>query len=266
MKAGDGKPDYGNWVSNRMLLRVSCAALILGALGALLWTRADGWLPAKILLALAAAFALAFAVYLCWARRAFSPKGGDLQNKVPDLLVSRISWDGKGKALDIGCGSGALTVRVAKLFPEAEVTGVDQWGGGWSYGRAQCESNARKEGAADRTVFVEGSARRLPFPDGSFDLVVSNLTFHEVRGSTKKTELIREALRVLRRGGVFVFQDLFQIRPMYGTREELLAAVEKMGAVELRFTDTSPSPFIPRALKLPFMLGTIALISGRKAG
>jgi 16S rRNA G1207 methylase RsmC len=34
----------------------------------------------------------------------FSSKGGDIQNKVLDLLMSHIDWDGHGRALDIGCG------------------------------------------------------------------------------------------------------------------------------------------------------------------
>lgn len=258
------KPFYGNWISGRLIGK----CILLFSVFALAEFALCAWVPGltalKTITAATAVLCLVCAVYFCSARRMFSAEGRDVQNRVLDHLISHIEWDGQGRALDIGCGSGALTVRTAEKYPGAAVTGIDSWGKGWGYSREQCMMNARAAGVDDRTDFREGSASNLPFADGTFDLVVSNLTFHEVRDVKSKLDALNEALRVLRPGGGFVFQDLFLIRQYYGTPDELNAALKAMGAADILFIDGSKEPFIPKALKLPFMLGTLALVRGVK--
>ena len=63
------------------------------------------------------------------------------------------NWDGKGKVLDIGTGSGRAAIEIAKYFPEAHVMGVDLWSKGWRFfgmSKAQAETNARIENVSDR--------------------------------------------------------------------------------------------------------------------
>ena len=86
---------------------------------------------------------------------------------------------------------------------------MDYWGAEWSYAKDQCEKNARAEGVADRVIFQKGDAAHLDFPDGTFDAAVSNFVFHEVRSEKDKRKIVREALRVVKKGGSFAFQDLF---------------------------------------------------------
>jgi SAM-dependent methyltransferase len=264
MNTGTKKPRYGSWVSTRLISKFMALFLIFGIFDIVLWVFPQGWLPLKILLTLLTAFFLACVGYLFRARWWLAAEGGDIQNKILDLLVSRIDWNGNGRALDIGCGSGALTIRLAKKYNETKITGIDYWGREWGYCQKQCEENAIIEGVAGRTEFLQASASKLPFSDDTFDLAVSNLTFHEVRDSESKLDAIREALRVVKKGGRFVFQDLFLIRQYYGTPDELIAAVKAMGAREARFVDNSKSTFIPGSLKLPFMIGTLGLIYGEK--
>jgi len=114
---------------------------------------------------------------------------------------------------------------MAKRFPAARVPGIDYWAGKWEYSRAVCERNATIEGVADRVNFQKASASALPFEAGSFDAAVSNLVFHEVSDTNDKREVIKEALRVVRKGGAFAFQDLFRKR-VYGDIEGLLEAVK----------------------------------------
>ncbi len=116
----------------------------------------------------------------------------------------------------------------------------------------------------DRVAFEKASASKLPFEDEVFDAVVSNLTFHEVRYVKDKRELVREALRVLKKGGSFAFQDLFLVKKLYGRPDELVRTIKSWGISEVEFVDTHNEPFIPRALKLPFMVGTIGIIKGKK--
>ena len=97
-----------------------------------------------------------------------------------------------------------------------------------------------------------------------FDAVVSNFVLHEVRSVRDKRKLLEEVLRVLKPGGVFAFQDLFLWRRVYGPIDDLQATPASWGLRAVGFVDTSGSAFIPRALKLPFMLGTAGILYGKK--
>lgn len=254
MKSSSAKsPDYGNWVSTKLIilpaaLGVICALLAIWSLFFLI--------PALLFLLIAG--------YFAYARHLFSPAGKNVQEQVRGLVIQNLDWDGKGRILDIGCGSGALIIALAKKYPQAQAVGVDFWGSQWEYSQKMCEANAAVEGVAERVTFRQASASKLPFEDGAFDAVVSNLTFHEVKDTADKRELIREALRVLKGGGSFVFQDMFRWKQIYGELDKLLKAVKGWGIGEVEFIDTSKSPFIPGALKLPFMVGTIAMLKGKK--
>lgn len=247
------KPDYGNWVSKRLIYVSGLAGLVLLLASYL-------FLPLVIL----AAVALFIAAYFAYARHLFAPQGGNVQARVIDLALSHLDWDGKGRVLDIGCGNGAFAVKLARKYPGARVTGIDYWGANWEYSKGTCDANARLEGVGDRVTFQKASASALPFADGQFDAVVSNLTFHEVRDAKDKLELIREALRVVRKGGRFTFQDLFLMKPTYGDPGDLVRTIESWGVAKVEFVDTRDAPFIPGALKLPFMVGTIAVLKGEK--
>jgi len=252
-------PDYGNWVSVRLLMAAGGLGLLLLGLSFLSPFSILSWL-----LLVGAVASFAFLAYLAYARYLFSPRGGDIQTKVRGLIISRLNWDGEGQALDIGCGNGALVIELAKRHPQARIVGLDCWGGWWDYSKKTCLENARIEGVADRVAFQRGSAAALPFPDETFDLAVSNFVFHAVNGVSDKKELIREALRVVRPGGRFVFQDLFLVKRLYGQVDELLAAIKGFGIEKVEFVRTADSEFIPRLLKLPFMFGAIGIIHGTK--
>jgi len=245
--------NYGNWVSTRLVL-------IPGAIGIVLILLSVA-LPILVIPALALLLA---AGYFAYAHYLFAPGGKNVQGSIWSALVDCIDWDGRGNALDIGCGSGALSIRLAKKYPEAMVTGIDQWGKQWEYSKSTCELNASIEGVKERTTFQQASASKLPFPDESFDLVVSNLTFHEVKDAPDKRLLLREGLRVLKKGGSFAFQDLFLMKQTYGEMDALIARIRSWGVTRAEFVDTHNAPFIPKALKLPFMVGTLGLITGVK--
>jgi SAM-dependent methyltransferase len=245
--------DYGNWVSNRLLYIFGGTSIVLGLLSFIL----------PILLIATIIVFLCF-LYFSYARYMFSPRGGAIEKKVQDLVLKHLEWEGEGKVLDIGCGNGPLAIAIAKKYPNAEITGIDYWGGGWNYSKAHCENNAEVEGVATHVTFQKASASSLPFESEIFDVAVSNLVFHEVKDITDKRDAIREALRVVRKGGKFVFQDLFVWRRLYGEIDQLLDTIMSWGVESVELVATCDSEFIPRALKLPFMLGTIGILHGRK--
>jgi SAM-dependent methyltransferase len=253
IKSKADKPDYGNWVSTRLIYIPAAASLMFLALSFAL--------PAFRVLA---AVSLVVPAYFAYARYRFSPAGGDVQVQVQELLLAHVEWDGAGKALDIGCGNAPLTIRLAHQYPAAHVTGIDYWSEKWEYSKGICERNAQTEGVAERVAFQRASASALQFTDESFDLVVSNLVFHEVDDAKDKRELLREALRVVKKGGCFAFQDLFLLKRAFGEIDDLVATLKSWGITQVTFLKTCDAPFIPTALKLPFMLGTMGILYGVK--
>jgi ubiquinone/menaquinone biosynthesis C-methylase UbiE len=247
------KPEFSNWVSKKLIIGPGVLFLIFGSL--------SFWVP---ILWIIAAFFFLISAYFAYAHYRFSPAGGNIQARILDLLISRLDWNGQGNALDIGCGNGPLTIRLAQKYPEARVTGIDYWEKNWDYSKSVCEQNARVEGVGERVVFQKASASALPFEDGKFDLAVSNLVFHEVRGTKDKRELVREALRVVKKGGRFTFQDLFVEKMLYGEPEDLLKEIRSWGISRVEFVRTCDQAFIPWMLKLPFMVGKIGIIWGEK--
>jgi SAM-dependent methyltransferase len=245
--------DYGNWVSTKLIY----GPAVLGAL----FLGLSFLHPAFVIGAVPFIAALAYFVY---ARHAFSPRGGNIQVKLWELVLDRLNWNGAGKALDIGCGNGPLTIALAQRHPDGHVTGIDTWGKAWDYSKAVCERNAEAVGVAERTDFQRASASALPFEDGSFDAAISNFVFHDVSDTKDKRALVREALRVLQKGGRFAFHDYFAVKVMYGELDDLLETIKSWGIAEVAFVDTSTSDLIPRALKLPFMLGKISIIYGTR--
>jgi ubiquinone/menaquinone biosynthesis C-methylase UbiE len=179
-------------------------------------------------------------------------------------VLANLDLTGEGKALDIGCGNGALTVKLAQKYTKVQLIGIDYWGKKWEYSKNTCERNAQIEGVNERVTFQKASAASLPFDDEYFDSAVSNFVFHEVSDAKDKREVIREALRVVKRGGKFSFQDELLVKQLFGDIDDLLETIKSWGISKVEFVQTRDADFIPRALKLPFILGTIGIISGEK--
>jgi SAM-dependent methyltransferase len=192
-----------------------------------------------------------------------APRGGDLQRRVHHLIVTKARLT-TGQALDVGCGSGSLTIKLATAAADSTVTGVDSWGGDWEYSKDQCEDNARIEGVAARTVFCKQSGAALGFADGSFDTVVSCLTFHEIGDVERKSDAVVEALRVLRPGGRYVFLDLFGDPAFYPSVDDVRETIVRAGASIVEFGSLGDALPLPFPLRHPKVLGHAMLMVGTK--
>ena len=271
-KTGRSSPDYGNWVPKRLLGLCAAVFFISAALLAASFLpcvrtsaalRAALWALRAVLAALCCLAAISFKI-LYRAHRDFSYNGGRLSDKILDYVVENLRWDGRGKILDIGCGGGALAVKIAKRFPEAEVTGLDYWGLKWDYCKEQCEKNAAIEGVGERIKFIRGDAAELPFKDGEFDAAVSNFVFHEVGSQPDKKLLVKEALRVVKPGGGFVFHDLFYRAGTYGSTSALEEYLRELGAADIRMKKTAGEIDMPEYLRGKIFLATGGMIYGTK--
>jgi ubiquinone/menaquinone biosynthesis C-methylase UbiE len=152
--------------------------------------------------------------------------------EIHNYLLGKMNWDGRGKLIDIDCGAGAVTVKCAKKYPSAQITGIDYWGTVWNYAREQCEHNAEAEGVKARISFMKADASKLPFSDGAFDAAVSNFVFYEVMSQRDKRLVVREALRVIKKGGCFAFHDLFEHKEFYGDMHEFIEELKKKGILK----------------------------------
>ena len=213
IRLGTHGEDYGSWMSNPVFYMIGGLLTLSAVLAALSFSMFH-IAALGVLFSVAAAALLALLVWITWIRKQYAFGGGGMMERVHKTVLAHLNFDGQGSLLEVGCGSGALSIRAALTWPDAEVTGIDYWGAAYGYGQAMCEKNAASEGVAARCRFQHGDANKLDFPDKSFDAVVSNYVYHNIMGSDKRA-LLLETLRVLKKGGVFALND--EMKPhMYG--------------------------------------------------
>lgn len=131
----------------------------------------------------------------------FYSKVGKL--KLRERLLDRLLWSGNERVLDVGCGCGLLAIAAARRVPSGSVVGIDLWDyAALTSNRPESVlQNAQIEGVGNRVDVQHGDARELPFPDGSFDVVLSNFVVHELRTRRDRERMMREVARVLKPGG-----------------------------------------------------------------
>ena len=108
---------------------------------------------------------------------------------------------GAERALDVGCGAGALALALAPLV--REVVGVD---------RVPELLALARERAPENATFIEADATQLPFADGEFDLAGTLRTLHHV---PRPELVVAELVRVTRLGGrVLVIDQIAPVDPL----------------------------------------------------
>ena len=102
--------------------------------------------------------------------------------------VFDLDKDKELKILEIGCGPGALAEALCRRYPACNITGIDR--------DTEFIRFAREN--VPGVTFIEGDASSLPFPDGAFDVTISNTVQEHVEPSA----FWGEQYRVLKDGGV----------------------------------------------------------------
>lgn len=258
------KPDYKNWIPKWMLIAYSAGALlslVLLVLFALLLHK-----TARLILVIA--FALALAACLIaggWSFFAYNRFSYDGKRKLSKSIIegvaAYVSLPDGAKALDVGCGSGALTIAVAKKNPNAQIIGCDRWTKEYSdFSKLLCKENAKAEGI-ENVTFQKGDATSLPFEDESFDAVCSNYVYHNIPSRNRQAILL-ETLRTLKKGGTFAIHDIFS-KNKYGDMNAFVNRLYDMGYEKVELIDTTDKLMTSKESKVMLLSGS-ALLIGKK--
>jgi ubiquinone/menaquinone biosynthesis C-methylase UbiE len=105
------------------------------------------------------------------------------------------------RVLDVGCGAGSLAIALkASVGPAGAVDGIDAS----PEMIAVARRNASRSGAT--VNFQEGLMEAIPFPDGTFDVIVSQLAIHHLPDDLRPAAF-KEMRRVLKPGGRCLIVD-----------------------------------------------------------
>ena len=257
-------PDYKNWMPKGMVYGFLFAFLGCGTAAAASSLFLDGTLKTVLTIAFAA-ITVIFCALTIWSvcmYHAFDYHGTrQMSRQIIEGTAEYVKLPQGGKCLDVGCGSGALGIAVAKRNPQAEIIGIDRWGKEYaSFSKKLCESNARAEGVTNIT-FRQGDATHLDFPDEIFDAVVSNYVYHNIPGD--RQQYLLETLRTLKKGGTFALHDIFS-RSKYGDMQAFVQKLRDMGYEKVELIDTTNGRFITKFESVWMALSGSALLTGRK--
>ena len=130
----------------------------------------------------------------------------ELAAKWVNDALAPIPEDFAGRLLEVPVGTGVLTMPLYKSLPSAEISCLDYSADMMAHARKRADALGMKN-----VSFVQGDVGSLPFPDGSFDLVLSLNGFHAF---PDKEAAYRETFRVLKPGGIFC--GCFYIKGEFG--------------------------------------------------
>ena len=155
------------------------------------------------------------------------------------LLLDEVPLAGVRAALDVGCGTGFPLIELAeRLGPSAHVDGVDVWPAGLA--RAASKIALRR---TPNVTLHEASASSMPFPDATFDLIVSNLG---INNFDDRLAALRECRRIARPNATLALTTNLQghMREFY---EVFATVVEDRAALDAHVAHRATVPDV-RAL------------------
>ena len=154
-----------------------------------------------------------------------------LHREIADKLFAQVIREHAPSALlDVGCGTGYLTGKLKDRFPQSTIIGLD-------FSPGMLKAAAHKH---DGIAWVLADDNNLPFSDGRFDILVSNLAY---QWAGDLSRAFTEARRVLAPNGVLAC-TLFG----YNTCQELFQSLDEAKTKALRFTRLPDGPQIREAL------------------
>lgn len=180
-------------------------------------------------------------------------------------LVAQARIASGHKVLDVGCGTATLTVRIKQAHPDTEVIGIDA--------DPDVLQRARKKIARSSVNITldQGMSYQLPYPDGTFERVLSSLLFHHLTRKNK-IETFKEIHRVLRDGGELHFADWGKPKNLAMHGAFLLVQVldgfetttDNRKGLLLSFMNDAGFEEVQETVNFTTMFGTLSLYKARK--
>ena len=235
-----GRPRTEVEVSNPMRQRANYgidapgvfrAHIVFGSLLALTASIGLAWpsphsIPASLSIgaALVAALLLSYAAVMLRSSRVG-------KKRVRDRLVDALALSGNERVLDAGCGLGLVLIGCARRLTTGKAVGIDLWAAkDLSNNHPEAtRANAAAEGVADRVDIETGDITQLPFPDASFDAVISMTVIHNIPSREGRDQALRELVRVLKPGGRIAIFDLLHTSRYRDVLQEAGLKVEDLG-------------------------------------
>lgn len=213
--------------------------LIVGAVAGFVCAALAHWARGNLLLGavavvclLVSTYGLGMFAYMLWSSLVGKVRGRE-------AILDLVTWRGDEHVLDVGCGRGLFLVGAAKRLTTGRAIGVDLW-----LAKDQSDNtsaapmeNARLEGVKDRVSVQTADMRQLPFPDASFDVVMSAWVVHNVDAASDRALAISEMVRVLRPCGTLLLNDI-------ENRDEYEAQFKRLGLTDIKLV--TPSPWLDR--------------------
>jgi ubiquinone/menaquinone biosynthesis C-methylase UbiE len=166
------------------------------------------------------------------------------------------------RVLDLGCGTGTLTIMIKQAHPDSVVIGLD--------GDPQILKIARRKAkeAHSPITFDEGMAHQLPYPDASFDRVLSSLVFHHLTTQDKE-RCLTEIYRILKPDGELHLADFGGPQGFYAKVVSFL--MRRFERVDDNVNGRIPQMFVragflvDKGSQILTVFGTLALLRGSKS-
>jgi ubiquinone/menaquinone biosynthesis C-methylase UbiE len=136
-----------------------------------------------------------------------------------EKYLDMIAWRGDERVLDVGCGLGLFLIGAAKRLSTGRAVGIDKWQQEDLSGNnaAGTLNNAIIEGVAEKVEVQTGDARKLPFDNASFNVVLSSMALHNIYNAGERQTAVLEIARVLKSGGHVLIVDVRHTRQYAAT-------------------------------------------------
>ncbi len=131
-----------------------------------------------------------------------------------DFFAARSLTDGV-QILDVGTGTAQIPIEICKRNPNLKITAIDLAESMLELGN----KNIKSSGLQASITLGKVDSKKMPYPDESFDQVISNSIIHHI---PNPLECFKEMIRVTKKGGLLFVRDL--LRPLL--ENELLAIVK----------------------------------------
>ena len=177
-------------------------------------------------------------------------------------LIQEAQIEPGSRVLDLGSGTGTLTILTKQMHPDAEVVGID--------GDPKVLAIARAKAAQTGALipFDQGMVFQLPYPNQSFDRVLSSLVFHHLT-TEDKARALGEVFRILKPGGALLIVDFG--KPQNGLAWAIAQVLQRLEPTEDLNRGILPTLFrravfeqVEIVTHFMTVFGTLALYRGHK--